>query len=66
MNLLKSLFFLLVEEIFYPNITNDYISTCHYDAKKDPYCPVFTVETILHTAEPDAAERRKMLRKVNT
>ena len=45
------------------NISNNYISTCTYSQQRDPFCPVFLVDTILQEAEPNAAEREQMLEK---
>ena len=46
-----------------PNVTDDFISKCAYDVKRDPYCPTFTIEQIINQAETDPIERLEMLKK---
>ena len=33
-----------------PNITTTYLKTCIYDAKTDPFCPIFRLGTIVESA----------------
>ena len=45
-------FFNLIRRNLANNVTDDFVSKCAYDTKRDPYCPTFTIEQIINQAEP--------------